>query len=200
MLDRYAVIGGKQVKHSLSPKIHQAFAQQTGQSLQYEAIPVEYPTHVIQVLHSLQQRGFKGLNVTMPYKEQVFHYLKERSFPLSERAQNAKAVNTLLFLERGVWQGDNTDGIGFIRDVANNLAWEMSHKRVLIFGAGGAARGVVAELMRTKPQQIVIANRTLLRGRQLVEELGYQDKIAVSELIEIKPGQYDLSPSFNAIK
>jgi shikimate dehydrogenase len=198
MLDHYGVIGGNQVKHSLSPVIHQTFAKQTGQLLRYEAIPVEHANQIFKVLHELHQKGFKGFSITMPFKESVYRYLKDHHYPVSERAENVKAVNTLMFLSNGQWQGDNTDGIGIVRDIVNNHQWVISGKRILVCGAGGAARGVVSELMRAvpRPQEMVIANRTLLRGKILVDELGYKDVVELREISESSPGHYDLHPSY----
>ncbi len=159
--DRYAVMGWP-IAHSRSPQIHTLFAQQTGQSLVYEAIAVE-PENFPAGVHGFFASGGRGLNITLPHKESA-HGL---ATSLSERARLAGAVNTLWPDAEGSLRGDNTDGAGLIRDLVHNLGWELAGRRVLLLGAGGAARGVVAPLLALRPAQLTIANRTAARAELL---------------------------------
>lgn len=162
--DRYAVMGNP-VSHSKSPQIHRAFARQTGQRIVYEAIQVD-PGGFDQAVGNFRAAGGKGLNITVPFKQEAWAYVDERS----ERAERAGAVNTIIFLETGRVRGDNTDGIGLARDIAVNHGLVIQDKRVLILGAGGAARGVLGPLLAENPAQIVIANRTADKAEALAAE------------------------------
>jgi shikimate dehydrogenase len=160
-VDRYAVMGNP-IAHSKSPQIHQLFAQQTAQSISYEAILVERHGFAEAVAKFLGAGG-KGLNVTVPFKQQAWQI----SDQLSTRAQRAGAVNTLMLRETGALFGDNTDGVGLVRDLTANLGIEVSGRQILMLGAGGAARGVLAPLLEREPARLVIANRTPERAEQL---------------------------------
>jgi len=151
-LDRYAVLGNP-IAHSKSPLIHRLFAEQTQQVMSYEALclPLDGFVAGIQNLHS---QGFKGMNVTVPFKFEAFAACES----LSERAQLAGAVNTLIRTETG-WMGDNTDGAGLVADL-RRLMGDLAGKRLLMLGAGGAASGVVKPLLDAKVDQLTIANRT----------------------------------------
>jgi shikimate dehydrogenase len=162
-MDRYAVMGHP-VGHSKSPRIHQAFAEQTGQALEYTAIPVE-PGHFPEAVARFRAEGGRGLNVTLPFKEDAFE-LAER---VTERARRAGAVNTLTLGDDGV-AGDNTDGIGLVRDLTANLGCPLVGRRVLLVGAGGAARGVLGPLLEQWPERVVVANRTASRAAGLARE------------------------------
>lgn len=152
-MDRYAVVGNP-IAHSKSPSIHQMFALQTAQRLSYEKILVEL-TAFDEEVSGFFALGGKGLNVTVPFKEQAFRYADVTT----ERARLAGAVNTLALLPDGKVLGDNTDGAGLVADL---LAQEVTitSKRVLVLGAGGAVRGVVGPLLEQAPRELVIANRT----------------------------------------
>jgi shikimate dehydrogenase len=160
-VDRYAVMGNP-IAHSKSPQIHQLFAQQTGQSISYQAILVEKHRFAEAVAEFLAAGG-KGLNITVPFKQEAWQIADQ----LSARAQRAGAVNTLMLREPGTLLGDNTDGVGLVRDLTANLAVELAGKRLLMLGAGGAARGVLAPLLEQEPTHLVIANRTPERAEQL---------------------------------
>ncbi|HLF10265.1 MAG TPA: shikimate dehydrogenase [Gammaproteobacteria bacterium] len=162
--DRYALIGHP-VEHSRSPLIHQLFARQTGQRLTYELIDAKPPGFKTAV-RTFWAAGGKGLNVTVPHKEAAFRLADE----VSAAASKARAVNTLTY-NGDLSHGDNTDGIGFLRDVMVNLRQPIKERRVLILGAGGAARGIVGPLLEAGPGELVLANRTLERAEQLVKEL-----------------------------
>ena len=170
MSDQYAVFGNP-IEHSKSPQIHRQFAEQTQQSLSYEKTLVpkqDFNT----VTDKFFDTGGKGLSVTVPFKEQAYQY----AHSITDRARRAGAVNTLAVQSDGKVLGDNTDGVGLVTDIKNNLGWQIRHKRILILGAGGAVRGVLEPLLAEQPQHIVIANRTvdkaLLLAKQFAE-LGY---------------------------
>ncbi len=169
-MDKYAVIGNP-IKHSLSPQIHSLFAEQTGQALEYTAIRLDEDLFE-QQLQQLVESGYRGLNVTVPFKEKAWA-LCDR---LSPRARDAEAVNTLIFQADGLIAGDNTDGIGMTRDMVNNHRILLKHRRILMLGAGGAARGVLGPLLAQQPRQITIANRTLQRAEELVEQFQQPDR------------------------
>lgn len=163
MSDRYAVIGNP-IAHSNSPLIHTAFAQQTGQDLYYEAIlaPLtDFKTTVAQ----FRQQGGKGMNVTLPFKLEAY----QLATCLTERAKIAQAVNTLQFSNDGIL-GDNTDGIGLVRDIVTNHNFPIAGKRLLLMGAGGAARGVMLPLLQQKPTVVAIANRSPEKALMLQEQ------------------------------
>ncbi|HEY8521492.1 MAG TPA: shikimate dehydrogenase [Gammaproteobacteria bacterium] len=158
--DRYAVIGHP-VAHSRSPAIHAAFARQTGQALVYERIDAP-PEAFAEAVRRFAAAGGKGLNVTVPHKEAAFELADE----LGREAAEARAVNTLT-LDGGRVRGDNTDGLGFVRDLCVNEGVPLAGRRVLIFGAGGAARGVVGPVLTEGPRELVIANRTPAKAEAL---------------------------------
>jgi shikimate dehydrogenase len=162
--DRYAVFGNP-IAHSKSPMIHALFAEQTKQNIEYTKPPVELGQFE-QAAKKFFDEGGKGLNVTVPFKLDAFAFA-EKNGSVSERAKLAGAVNTLKKLDDGKIFGDNTDGIGLVRDITQNLGWEIKGKNILILGAGGAARGVLCSLLTEQPKEILIANRT----REKAEEL-----------------------------
>jgi len=157
--DRYAVMGNP-VSHSQSPLIHTEFARQTGQRLRYEAIQVDEGGFV-QAVGNFQASGGKGLNITVPFKEEAWALVDRRS----ERATRAGAVNTIRF--GGDNYGDNTDGVGLVRDLTVNHHGRIAGQRVLLLGAGGAVRGALGPLLDESPASLVIANRTVDRATTL---------------------------------
>ena len=161
-VDRYGVMGYP-VSHSRSPVIHRLFALQTGQNLQYELLQVA-PDKLDDSIKQFIRTGGRGLNITVPHKSEVTRLVDE----LSERASSAGAVNTLAFEDGSVF-GDNTDGVGLLRDLIGNLGLELAGANILILGAGGATRGIMAPLLEIKPASITIANRTLSKARDLAE-------------------------------
>ncbi len=167
--DRYAVMGNP-VAHSKSPLIHRLFAEQTGQDMRYEAIEVPRDGFA-QAVEAFRAAGGKGLNVTVPFKQEAWRLATRRS----GRAERAGAVNTLVLEEGGGLYGDNTDGVGLVRDLTHNQGVELRGRRILLVGAGGAARGVLEPLLAGAPAQLVIANRTASRAVDLArafEDLG----------------------------
>lgn len=161
--DRYAVIGYP-VSHSWSPFIHGMFAKQTNQNLTYsriEAAPEAFEREVA----AFFQTGGKGLNVTVPHKQVAALVARYRS----PRAEIAGAVNTLR-MEGGAIHGDNTDGAGLVTDLTRNLGLELEGIRILIIGAGGAARGVLGPILGAAPEYVEIANRNEGRALELARE------------------------------
>jgi len=166
--DRYAVIGHP-VRHSRSPFIHQRFAAQTGQLLEYTTIDAS-PEEFVAAVRTFFSQGGKGLNITVPHKETALQLVDE----LTLRAQRAGAINTLAPRKAGSATspgllGDNTDGAGLARDLLNNHRIVIAGRRVLLLGAGGAARGVLAPLLGLKPSELTIVNRNVLRAQELAE-------------------------------
>ncbi|HXA47555.1 MAG TPA: shikimate dehydrogenase, partial [Burkholderiaceae bacterium] len=151
--DRYGLIGHP-VAHSKSPTIHGAFAAQTGQNLNYERILAPLDGFVATVQSFIDQGG-KGLNVTLPFKLEA-HAL---AHSLTERGRMAGAVNTLKISD-GHILGDNTDGVGLVADIESNAGVTLNGKRVLLLGAGGAARGAILPLLNAHPKSLTIANRS----------------------------------------
>jgi shikimate dehydrogenase len=183
MPDQYAVIGNP-VAHSKSPQIHAEFARQTAQDLTYERLLAPIDGFVATV-EAFRARGGLGVNVTLPFKGEAFGYATR----LSERARAAQAVNTLRF-EGGAIFGDNTDGAGLVNDLARNLGRSILARRVLLLGAGGAARGVIGPLLQQQPAQLVLANRTLDKARQLAHDFG--SRLEASSYAALSPRQFDL--------
>jgi len=171
-MDRYAVMGNP-VAHSKSPRIHTLFAEQTDQNLQYDAILVERGGLNSAVADFLS-RGGRGLNITVPFKEDAWALSSTRS----KRAERAGAVNTLVLDKSSRHFGDNTDGVGLVRDLVNNHGATLAGKHLLLVGAGGAARGVIEPLLGEKPALLVIANRTADKAVELARlfcELGHTE-------------------------
>jgi shikimate dehydrogenase len=176
--DRYAVFGNP-IKHSKSPLIHSMFAQQCLQQMLYRAVRVELDGFA-QAASKFFDDGGAGLNVTVPFKREAFEFAHR----LSDRAARAGAVNTLTRAVDGVIEGDNTDGIGLVRDLKANLGWAVQGLRVLLIGAGGAARGVLEPLLQERPQALLVVNRTGARAAQLATEF--------AEVGPLEGGAYDL--------
>ncbi|MGV3592178.1 MAG: shikimate dehydrogenase [Gammaproteobacteria bacterium] len=161
MTDRYAVMGNP-VAHSKSPRIHAAFAKQTAQDLEYGALLVEPGTFAERV-RAFFGAGGKGLNITVPFKQEAWALADVRS----PQAELAGAVNTLLCDEAGRLQGHNTDGIGLVRDIMQNHGGQLRDASILVLGAGGATRGIVLPLLQQQPARICIANRTISKADEL---------------------------------
>jgi shikimate dehydrogenase len=165
MTDQYAVVGNP-VAHSKSPLIHAEFARQTAQDMSYGRLfaPLD---GFVETVEFFRLSGGKGLNVTVPFKEEAFRYAGN----CTVRAQAAGAVNTLMFNEAGTL-GDNTDGAGLVRDLTANLGLVLAGRRILLMGAGGAARGVIGPLLAEHPAALILANRTVEKGQKLAEMFG----------------------------
>jgi shikimate dehydrogenase len=185
MTDLYAVIGNP-IEHSKSPLIHAAFARQTGQDMRYDRILGD-PDGFEADVETFFDAGGLGLNVTVPFKERAFA-MAER---LSARARGAGAVNTLLLREAELF-GDNTDGVGLVRDLGCNHLFGLKGARLLLLGAGGAARGVLYPLLREGPARLVLANRTASRARELATAAADFGKVTGCGLDELAGQRFDL--------
>ncbi|MDD2047247.1 shikimate dehydrogenase [Pseudomonas putida] len=172
-MDQYVVFGNP-IGHSKSPLIHRLFADQTGQQLEYSTLLAPLDDF------SMCAQGFfkqgLGANVTVPFKEEAFRLVDS----LTSRAKRAGAVNTLSKLADGTLQGDNTDGAGLVRDLTVNAGVQLSGKRILLLGAGGAVRGVLEPLLAHNPASLVIANRTVEKAEQLAREFADLGPVAAS--------------------
>lgn len=177
-IDNYAVFGNP-IKHSKSPLIHSAFAEQCEQQLSYRAVRVPLDNFATAAREFFDNAGC-GLSVTVPFKQEACAFADT----LSDRARRAGAVNTLTPQEDGRIAGENTDGIGLVRDMVVNLGWSANGRSVLIIGAGGAVRGILEPLLRESPSRVLIINRTASRAQRLAEEF--------AELGEIAGGGYPM--------
>lgn len=186
MPDSYAVIGNP-IHHSKSPIIHREFARQTHQDMQYEAILAPLDGFEAAV-RRFQQQGGKGLNVTLPFKLEAYTL----STRLTDRANAAQAVNTLKFDEDLSIFGDNTDGVGLIRDIELNQGVIIRGKSVLLMGAGGAARGVILPLLEHKPRLLAIANRTQVKAHALLRQFSSHGHIAAGHYQDFSGENFDI--------
>ncbi len=175
-IDDYAVMGNP-VSHSMSPSIHTLFAEQTQQSILYTAIHVDLGGFK-QAVGNFAAIGGKGLNITVPFKQEAWELVSERS----ERAERAGAVNTIKIEDDKLF-GDNTDGVGLVNDLIVNNGIELKNKKILLMGAGGAARGVLIPLLKQNSSSLFIANRTPDRAKDLAEYF--------SDAGNVKGGGYD---------
>ena len=166
-LDRYAVFGNP-ISQSKSPWIHRHFAEQVGQNLEYGAQLVEVGGFS-DAADRFFKAGGKGLNITTPFKDDAYAYANT----LSARARRAGAVNTLAIQEEAIVLGDTTDGVGLIRDITENLGWNIENSKVLILGAGGAVRGILEPLLGENPESVTVANRTASKAEALAK--GFAD-------------------------
>ncbi|MDG4555058.1 MAG: shikimate dehydrogenase [Candidatus Competibacter sp.] len=183
--DQYAVMGNP-IAHSKSPRIHALFAAQTGQNLEYRAILVE-PDGFAAAARAFREAGGKGLNVTVPFKQNAWVFADL----LSARAERAGAVNTLIFDPAGV-RGDNTDGPGLVRDLAVNHGCPLADKRILLLGAGGAARGVLQPLLAERPALLAIANRTVDKAVELMLRFSDLGQVSGCGFADLAGRQFDL--------
>jgi shikimate dehydrogenase len=185
-VDRYGVIGYP-VSHSRSPVIHRLFALQTDQDIQYELLQVA-PDKLDTAVNQFRRTGGKGLNITVPHKQAVLRFVDE----MSDRADTAGAVNTLDFREDSVF-GDNTDGVGLLRDLTVNLGRKLEDANILVLGAGGATRGIVGPLLEARPRLLRIANRTLDRAVKLAEQFDDKGPVIACQFDRIPVSEpYDL--------
>lgn len=183
-IDRYAVFGNP-IGHSKSPFIHTLFARQTNQSLTYtaECAPVDGFVEAVKVFFA---EGGKGCNVTLPFKEEAYQFASR----LTERAQLAGAVNTLKKLDDGEIIGDNTDGAGLVQDLLQHQV-VLEGARILIIGAGGAARGVIQPLLEQQPASLTITNRTLSKAEELATLFAVYGPVTAKEMSTITE-EYDV--------
>jgi shikimate dehydrogenase len=191
MTDSYAVIGNP-ISHSKSPQIHKMFAEQTGQDISYEAILAPLDGFATTV-ERLRKDGYKGCNVTVPFKVQAWDLPGKRYV----RAMDANAANTLIFKGTEEIGLDNTDGTGLVRDIEQNLGVNLRGKRILLVGAGGAAYGVLHPLLEASQTSLVIYNRTLENAVSLKKTVEQHDNfrhffIKAIEFGGLKDEQFDV--------
>ena len=178
---------GNPIKQSKSPWIHQQFAKQFALEIEYSTLEIN-KADFKKTINEFKNQQAIGLNITVPFKEEAFLLADE----VSERARIAKAVNTFLFKKNGAIFGDNTDGIGLVKDLQQNLSYTLENKNILILGAGGAVRGLLYPLLQASPKSITLSNRTLNKAIELAVEFKEQGSLQVCSLQEINKKQFDL--------
>ncbi len=185
MTDRYAVIGNP-IAQSKSPILHTAFARQFGHDLQYEALLATHETFTDVVSRFIAEGG-KGMNVTAPFKLAALEFADT----LSERARSAQAINTLMFGPEGV-HGDNTDGVGLVGDIQERLGVSLRGRRLLLIGAGGAARGILLPILEAEPDYLLLVNRTEHKAHSLLGDRRRAGKIEAGPLSAVAGGRFDV--------
>jgi shikimate dehydrogenase len=177
---------GYPVQHSWSPFIHGMFAKQTGQDMEYrlfESPPERFRSEVLEFFRA----GGSGVNVTVPHKRAATDLVNE----LTPRAQVANAINTIVRQDESL-VGDNTDGTGLLADLTRNLRLNLSSPRILLLGAGGAARGALGPLLELKPRLLVVANRTAERAIEIAEDFAYLGPVSGCEFAKLENQRFDL--------
>ncbi|OUX42174.1 MAG: shikimate dehydrogenase [Proteobacteria bacterium TMED261] len=178
-MDKYLVLGNP-IDHSLSPLIHRMFAQQNKIEITYDKKLVAI-NQFDREIDSLVEKGFRGFNVTVPFKEDAFAKVNMAN----DCASAAQAVNTIKVTGDSDLYGFNTDGVGLIRDLVDRMGLTLSDSRILVIGAGGAAKGVVAALLGHGPDSIVVANRTMEKAKKLVTQFKEINQDAVIKCLEL---------------
>lgn len=184
-MDQYLVFGNP-IAQSKSPFIHTLFARQTAQQMEYKAQQPELGQFLSQVA-AFFQAGGRGCNITAPFKEEAYQFANQ----LTERAKLAGAVNTLKKLDDGVILGDNTDGEGLVQDLLQHQV-ALAGKRILLVGAGGAARGVILPLLAQQPSELVITNRTVTKAQQLAELFATYGNIHAAPMTTLADQAFDV--------
>jgi len=182
----FAVFGNP-IGHSRSPQIHAIFAQQFNLDIEYRAIEAPLDGFVAAVT-TFRNEGARGCNITVPFKQAAWELADNRS----GRAEMAGAVNTFRFDDDGTIFGENTDGVGLLRDLTLNLDTTIFQKRILIVGAGGAVRGILGPLIEQAPKQLVLANRTVGKAVELAKIFSTIGPIEPCGLNEMKDQQFDI--------
>ncbi|MBP6216195.1 MAG: shikimate dehydrogenase, partial [Luteimonas sp.] len=186
-MGRYFAVFGHPVAHSLSPRIHAAFARQSGIDLRYEPIDATLEGF-FDALQAFADAGGSGANVTLPLKQSAFAL----SATTTMRARRAGAVNTLAWLD-GQWHGDNTDGTGLVRDLTDRHRLDLRQRRTLLLGAGGAARGIAPSLLDAGIGELYIANRSPERADALADTLGQPGRVHPRYIDDLRAlGEFDL--------
>jgi shikimate dehydrogenase len=196
MTDKYAVIGNP-ISHSKSPQIHKMFAEQTGQDISYVAILAPLDGFAASV-ERLRKEGYKGCNVTVPFKFEAFkiaYGFSKEVMDAIDSDNKADAVNTLDFSHNHI-VGYNTDGTGLVRDITQNLNFKIVGKRVLLMGAGGAAYGVLHPLLNEKPQDLVIVNRTLEKAQKIENRIRETKQLFVTSVSSSSYPGLSVEPSY----
>jgi shikimate dehydrogenase len=185
-MDQYGVMGNP-IHHSLSPAVHRLFAEETRQTLSYQAILVQ-PGNLARAIADFAAKKGNGLNITAPFKMEAYTLVDD----VTERAARAKAVNTIRFNSDGARSGDNTDGAGLVSDLVFNQKVKIEGQSILLLGAGGAVRGVLNDLLEKNPACIVIANRTFQKAATLVDEFAHDERLKAHDLADLKHLSFDL--------
>ena len=186
----FAVIGNP-IHHSLSPQIHSAFAKEAGLHIDYEAVisPLDEFKNTI---HKLIAQKLSGANVTLPFKKEAYELASQHS----NHARVAEAVNTLEFKDDQII-GHNTDGIGLVRDLEQNLNVDLKRKKILLIGAGGAAEGVIYSMLEKKPSEFILTNRTIeksnvIQNKMDVHAKSFNVNLNVIEITKLPHQYFDL--------
>ena len=188
---KFAVMGNP-IAHSKSPIIHKMFASQLGIDLDYDRTQVDVGGFNQAVSHFAAHGGL-GLNVTVPFKVEAWQLCRGPGHQLSARAELAEAVNTLKFMPDGGIAGDNTDGIGIVRDIQTNLGVNITGRRVLVVGAGGAVRGILQPVLACKPGSVTIVNRTTGKAIALAQRFNQEGYSNISAAhIDSLEGAFDI--------
>ena len=184
-MNKYAVIGNP-IHHSLSPTIHAQFSKQIGLSMSYEKIlaPIDGFTAAA---NNFVSSGALGFNITVPFKVEAYDLVDDYTL----NAKTAGAVNTIK-VENGTLYGENTDGIGLVNDLCNNLQQKIKGKDILILGAGGATQGILLPLLECQPERILVANRTKTKSLKLANNFSEYGKVCGFGLDQIKAKPVDI--------
>jgi shikimate dehydrogenase len=185
MTDRYAVIGNP-IAQSKSPILHTAFARQFNHDLSYEAV-LATPENFHETVRAFMAAGGRGMNVTAPFKLAALDLADE----LSPRAQAAQAINTLKFDASGVY-GDNTDGPGLVQDIQENLGVSLRGRRLLVVGAGGAARGIFLSLLQAEPAYFLLVNRTESKAHAILGDHAEPGRVEAGAIERARDGRFDI--------
>lgn len=187
---RHFALMGNPVSHSKSPVIHKAFALQCEKQIEYDLIQVDVGGFDQAVSH-FAAHGGAGMNVTAPFKVEAWQMCQRDGNTLSERAALAESVNTLSFHDDGTVAGDNTDGIGLVRDIEGNLGCGITGKSILLIGAGGASRGAIGPLLQASPARLHIVNRTPQKATKLASHFQSMGNVSGSSL-DSEEAEFDL--------
>lgn len=178
---------GNPIGHTRSPQIHAMFAEQFGVDIEYRAIEVPRDGFSAAIT-SFRDEGASGCNITVPFKQAAWELADRRS----GRAEMAGAVNTFLFEDEGAIFGENTDGVGLLRDLTLNLDTTIFQKRILVVGAGGAVRGILGPLIEQAPKTLALANRTVAKAVELARIFSTIGHVEPYGLNELKDQQFDI--------
>lgn len=182
----FAVFGNP-IGHSKSPRIHTMFAEQFGFDIEYRAIEAPLDGFAAAIT-TFRDEGAGGCNITVPFKQEAWQLADNRS----GRAELAGAVNTFRFEEDGAIFGDNTDGVGLLRDLTLNLDISLHQKKILVVGAGGAVRGILGPLIEQAPKRLVLVNRTVTKAVELAKIFSTVGSIEPCGFEDLKEQQFDI--------
>lgn len=185
--DPYYCVVGSPIAHSKSPDIHLAFGKQFGIALRYQRVDVPANCFANAVTEFVLEGG-RGMSITVPLKEEAHVALAK----LKPRAALTGAVNMMTVNSDGVTIGDNVDGIGLVRDLTRNHGLSLIGKRILLLGAGGAARGVIPSLLEENPGELNIVNRTLTKAEDLVSRFSSLGSLEAFDYESLPNGPYDI--------